>query len=86
MTAVTIYTKSTCPFCIRAKGLLHELHINFKEISIDDNPSLREEMIDKSKRTTVPQIFIDDVSVGGCDDLFALHASGKLAEMVKHLL
>ncbi|NQY63429.1 MAG: glutaredoxin 3 [Alteromonadaceae bacterium] len=79
MAVIYIYTKATCFFCVRAKELLNQKELAFNEIKIDENPSLRSEMIDRSDGAyTVPQIFINDVHVGGCDDLFALHASNQL--------
>ena len=76
---VLIYSKKTCPFCVRAKTLLEEKKASFEEIDISDDPSLRSEMIKKaSGRTTVPQIFINGQHVGGCDDLYALQRQGKL--------
>jgi glutaredoxin 3 len=76
---VLIYSKKTCPFCVRAKTLLEEKKVSFEEIDISDDPSLRSEMIKKaSGRTTVPQIFINGQHVGGCDDLYALQRQGKL--------
>ena len=76
---VLIYTKTTCPFCVRAKALLAKKGAAFQEIEITDNPALRSEMIEKAKRrTTVPQIFINGQHIGGCDDLHALEDQGKL--------
>ena len=79
MAQITIYTKSTCPFCVRAKGLLNQKNASFDEIEISGNDALRNQMIEKAGgKTTVPQIFIGDKHVGGCDDLFALDAQGGL--------
>ena len=79
MANVTIYTKSTCPFCVRAKGLLAKKNASFTEIEISGKDDLRSQMIEKSGgKSTVPQIFIDDKHIGGCDDLFALNAQGGL--------
>ena len=75
---VIIYTKQYCPYCIRAKELLVSKSIKFEEISIDDCPEKKYEMIEKSHRKTVPQIFINGKPVGGCDDLFVLNDSGAL--------
>lgn len=83
MASVEIYTKSTCPYCARAKALLGELGVQYDEREIVSNPAAREEMLGRSNgRTTVPQIFIDGAHIGGSDDLAALHASGKLAGML----
>lgn len=83
MANVEIYTKATCPFCHRAKALLNQKGVTFKEIPIDGDASLREEMIKRSGRTTVPQIFIDAQHIGGCDDLFALEGRDGLSTLLK---
>lgn len=83
MANVEIYTKATCPFCHRAKALLSQKGVNFKEIPIDGNADLREKMIVRSGRTTVPQIFIDAQHIGGCDDLFALDGRDGLEPLLK---
>ena len=80
MKEVTIYTTRLCPFCYQAKGLLKELNVSFNEISIDLNPELRDEMVAKAGKTSVPQIWIGDYHVGGCDDLYAMHYAGTLTE------
>ena len=78
MAKIEIYTKATCPFCHRAKALLDSKYAKYTEIPIDNHPELREKMIARSGRTTVPQIFINDQHIGGCDDLLLLNAQGKL--------
>ena len=78
MANIEIYTKATCPFCHRAKALLQSKGAQFNEIAIDNDPKKREEMIERSGRTTVPQIFIDGQHIGGCDDLHALDAKSGL--------
>ena len=85
MTAkVEIYTKTTCPYCMRAKMLLSQKQVAFEEIKIDFEPSMRDVMIERANGGyTVPQIFIDDTHVGGCDDLFALERQDKLDELLK---
>lgn len=81
--AVEIYTKVTCGFCMRAKMLLEHKNVNFTEIKIDNDASLREAMIKRSGGAyTVPQIFINDQHIGGCDDLYALHTSNKLDSLL----
>ncbi|RCU51168.1 MULTISPECIES: glutaredoxin 3 [Corallincola] len=82
MTEVVIYTTKWCPYCIRAKALLEKLSLSYQEIAVDGQPALREKMMELSGRHTVPQIFIDGTSIGGCDDLVALHNGGKLAAML----
>lgn len=80
---VIIYSKSYCPYCVKAKQLLKNKNVNFTEIDITNNQSLIEEMLLKSLgRKTVPQIFIDDFHVGGCDDLYALNDKGELDKML----
>jgi glutaredoxin 3 len=81
--AVTLYISDWCPYCQRAKGLLAGKQLVFTEINIDDDPKFREEMIARSNRRTVPQIFIGDKHVGGCDDLFALDHSGELDRLIQ---
>lgn len=78
MAKIEIYTKATCPYCHRAKALLNSKEAAFQEIAIDSDTVRREEMIARSGRTTVPQIFIDGQHIGGCDDLYALDARGGL--------
>jgi glutaredoxin 3 len=80
---VIIYTTGYCSFCAKAKDLLNKKQISFTEIRIDLQPELREEMITKSKRHTVPQIFINNHHIGGCDDLHALEAQGKLDQLLQ---
>lgn len=79
MATVEIYTKPTCGFCHMAKRLLTSKGISFAEVDISAQPERRAEMIQRARGgSTVPQIFIGDVHVGGCDDLFALDRGGKL--------
>ncbi|GAB3284587.1 glutaredoxin 3 [Parahaliea aestuarii] len=79
MTAkVTIYTTPYCPFCIRAKQLLDGKQVSYKEIGVDRDPDLRREMMQRSGRRTVPQIWIGERHVGGFDDLAALDRQGDL--------
>ena len=81
--AVEIYTKVTCFYCMRAKALLDELQIPYNEIKIDGDAKLRDKMIKRSHGSfTVPQIFINDQHIGGCDDLFALHSQEKLTSLI----
>lgn len=79
MAKIDIYTKGYCPYCKRALALLDAKSVSYNEIKIDQNPELRDPMIDRAKgASTVPQIFIDDHHVGGCDDLMALERANKL--------
>ncbi len=83
MPNVLIYTTSYCPFCIQAKHLLMKKGIKYEEINVGADRQLREEMVQKSGRRTVPQIWINNYHVGGCDDLYALDRQGRLDEMLK---
>lgn len=74
MNEVILYTTGYCPYCIKAKELLDRKKVIYTEIRVDLQPELREEMIQKSGRRTVPQIFINGKAIGGCDDLYALEA------------
>jgi len=79
MKPVEIYTTPLCGYCHAAKGLLTRKGVAFTEIDVSGNPDLRAAMVARSGgRRTVPQIFIGDTHVGGCDDLFALDAAGRL--------
>ncbi|WP_296188030.1 glutaredoxin 3 [Pseudomonas sp. UBA1879] len=78
MANVVVYSSDYCPYCSRAKYLLASKHVDFEEIKVDGKPQIRAEMTKKAGRTSVPQIWIGSVHVGGCDDLFALERAGKL--------
>jgi glutaredoxin 3 len=79
MSKVEIYTSPLCGFCHAAKRLLNAKEISFHEIDLASEPNRRSEMMDRAGgRHTVPQIFIGETHVGGCDDLFALEHAGKL--------
>ncbi|WP_116367951.1 glutaredoxin 3 [Parahaliea mediterranea] len=79
MTAkVTIYTTPYCPYCIRAKQLLEGKQVSYTEIGVDRDPQLRQQMMQRSGRRTVPQIWIGERHVGGFDDLAALERQGDL--------
>lgn len=79
MKAVEIYTSPMCGFCHAAKRLLTQKGVSFSEVDVWAEPDRKAEMIQRANGgRTVPQIFIGDVHVGGCDDLFALERSGKL--------
>lgn len=84
MTAkVEIYTWSTCPFCLRAKNLLNKKGVNFTEYSIDGDEDARAKMAQRANgRRSLPQIFINDNHIGGCDDIHGLDRQGKLDEML----
>ena len=83
MNAVKMYTTQVCPYCIRAKQLLAKRGVQqIEEIRIDLHPDQREHMMALTGRRTVPQIFIGDTHVGGCDDLISLDVSGELLPML----
>jgi glutaredoxin 3 len=83
MKTVEIYTKLNCPYCVKAKMLLDRKNVKYIEIRADLDPSRIEEMIEKSQgRKTFPQIFINDVPIGGCDDLYALEQQGQLDKIL----
>lgn len=71
-----------CGYCHRAKQLLDRKGVSFEEIMVDQDPALRAAMMQRSGRRTVPQIFIGDVHVGGCDDLYSLDRAGRLDELL----
>jgi len=79
---IVIYTKATCPYCQAAQRLLSAKGVSWTEISLLNEPHRRDEMIERSGRQTVPQIFIDDRHVGGFDDLNALDQEGALDRML----
>ena len=82
MSHVVVYSSANCPYCIRAKELLEKKGIQYEEVRVDLDPAQRDLMIERSGRRTVPQIFINNHPIGGCDDLYALDKSGELAELL----
>ena len=81
---VVIYTSSLCGFCYKAKVLLNNYNIEFSEINIDNDYDKRKEMILKANgKTSVPQIFLGSVHIGGCDDLYKLEEDNGLEKFVK---
>ncbi|MEY4427340.1 MAG: hypothetical protein RLZZ182_29 [Pseudomonadota bacterium] len=83
MQHVKMYTTQVCPYCIRAKALLKQRGVEqIEEIRIDTDPAQRDHMMAITGRRTVPQIFIGDTHVGGCDDLIALDGAGKLQPLL----
>jgi glutaredoxin 3 len=79
MAEVDIYTTMWCPYCVRAKSLLEKKGVAYTEISLDEEPRRRDEMIKRAHGgRTVPQIFINGEHIGGCDDMMALERTGKL--------
>ena len=81
--SILMYTTATCPFCIRAEQLLRARGVvEIEKVRIDEDTARLDEMIEKTGRRTVPQIFIGSTHVGGCDDLIALDQAGKLVPML----
>lgn len=78
MSNILIYTMTNCPHCIRVKTFLKSKGIAFQEVNLDENPDRWDECEKKTGRQTVPQIFIDDKHIGGCDDFFSLYNSKSL--------
>ena len=84
MQAVKMYTTAVCPYCVRAKQILKAKGVEqIEEIRVDTSPELRDHMMQITGRRTVPQIFIGDTHVGGCDDLMALDAKGGLVPLLQ---
>ncbi|MFG6204841.1 MULTISPECIES: glutaredoxin 3 [Pseudomonas] len=83
MSHVVVYSSDYCPYCSRAKHLLASKGVAFEEIKVDGKPQLRAEMTKKAGRTSVPQIWIGEKHIGGCDDLYALERAGKLDALLK---
>jgi glutaredoxin 3 len=79
---ILIYTTRICPYCIMAKRLLDKKGAVYREINVDNDPEAREEMMAKTKRRTVPQIYIGDFHVGGFDELYALEQQKKLDDLL----
>ena len=80
---VLMYATAWCPYCARARELLQRKGVAFEEIDLDTRPQARAEMLARSRRHTVPQIFIGETHVGGCDDLYELDAQGGLDKLLK---
>jgi len=79
---ILIYSTLMCPYCSAAKLLLKSKNLNYQEIRVDQDHQQRQIMIEKSGRTSVPQIFINNQHVGGFDDLYAMNRAGKLDQML----
>ena len=80
--AVTLYTTRFCPYCVRARQLLDMKRVQYTDIAVDAEPELRLEMMERSGRRTVPQIWIGEQHVGGFDDLWLLEQQGRLDDML----
>jgi glutaredoxin 3 len=79
---ITIYTSAVCGYCVAAKNFLKSKGLQWKEVRVDTDPLERERMVALARRTSVPQIFIGQIHVGGYDDMMALHRAGKLEPLL----
>lgn len=82
MATVVIYSTPWCPYCVRAKRLLNDKGASFTDIDVSTDPALRQEMTRLSGRTSVPQIWIGEQHIGGCDELYALERQRRLDELL----
>lgn len=80
---ITIYSTAICPYCVAAKNFLKSKGLSWNEVRIDTDPVERERMLERTRRTSVPQIFIGDTHVGGYDDMMALQRAGKLEPLLQ---
>lgn len=83
MAHIEMFTTLVCPYCVRAKQLLKQLNLGFIETRVDLDAQKRQEMMTRSGRRTVPQIFINGQAIGGCDELYALHRAGLLQPLLQ---
>lgn len=83
MTDVVIYTTQVCPYCVRAKQLFQRKGVSYREIDVSFDQAERMALVARTKQRTVPQIFINDQHIGGCDDLYALERSGQLDPLLQ---
>ena len=79
---ITIYSTLVCPYCVAAKNFLKSKGLDWNEVRIDLDPVEREKMVAKAKRTSVPQIFVGDVHVGGYDEMMAMHREGRFEPLL----
>ncbi len=82
MPDVVVYRTEFCPYCDQAERLLDDMGVDFEEIDVTDDPDLRDELVEKTGRKTVPQVFINGAAVGGYESLRELKSSGKLQELL----
>ncbi len=80
---ITIYSTLICPYCVAAKNFLKSKGLEWTEVRIDQDLAERDKMMAKTKRTSVPQIFVGDVHVGGYDDMMAMHREGKFEPLLE---
>lgn len=83
MSDVLMYTTAICPYCVAAKNFLKQRGVSWTEVRVDLDVERRREMLDRARRTSVPQIFVGDTHVGGFDDLVALDRAGKFAPLLE---
>jgi len=79
---ITLYSTAICPYCVAAKNFLKSKGLSWTEVRIDTAPGEREKMVERTRRTSVPQIFVGDHHVGGYDDMMALHRAGKFEPLL----
>ena len=79
---IVLYTTAICPYCVAAKNFLKSKGLQWQEVRIDTDPAERERMLQRARRTSVPQIFVGDVHVGGYDDMMAMHRAGRFEPLV----
>ncbi len=80
---ILIYTSTICPYCIMAKRLLDKKSVDYRELNVDSKPGLRQEMMQRTQRRTVPQIYIGDRHIGGFDDLYTLDLNNELDPLLE---
>jgi glutaredoxin 3 len=80
---IVMYTSATCGYCVAAKNFLKSRGLEWKEVRIDLDPAERARMVERARRTSVPQIFVGDTHVGGYDDMMALHRAGGLEPLLQ---
>src|SRR5690606_3484720 len=83
MPEITLYTSASCGYCVAAKNFLRSRGVEWREVRIDLDPEERTRMVERARRTSVPQIFIGDTHVGGYDDMMALHRAGELEPLLR---
>ncbi|NLA67871.1 MAG: glutaredoxin 3 [Gammaproteobacteria bacterium] len=81
--AITLYTSAVCAYCVAAKNFLRSKGLEWTEVRIDTDPAERQRMVERAGRTSVPQIFVGDVHVGGYDDMMALHRTGGFEPLLE---
>jgi glutaredoxin 3 len=80
--AITLYTSAICPYCVAAKNFLRSKGLDWTEVRVDRDPEARARMLERARRTSVPQIFVGETHVGGYDDMIAMHREGRFEPLV----